>query len=149
MRIENPQILEALPGLGVEIRPGTVLSTMTSLGIGGPTDLLLVRQHKNLPELIRLLEQEGIPHKFLGGGSNLLVADCELPWVMLQLRAPELDVVIEGSQAFIHCAAGRQAQCREEFRRALEIDPQLELTPAEAGHPGWGPVFRSVKAARR
>lgn len=51
--------------------------------------------------------------------------------------------------AFIHCASGRQAQCREEFRKALEIDPQLELSPAEAGHPSWGPVFRAVKAARR
>jgi Tfp pilus assembly protein PilF len=51
--------------------------------------------------------------------------------------------------AFIHCASGRQAQCREEFRKALEIDPQLELAPAEAGHPSWGPVFRAVKAAQR
>jgi len=51
--------------------------------------------------------------------------------------------------AFINCVSGRQTQCREEFRRALDLNPQLELTPAEAGHPGWGPVFRSVKAARR
>jgi Tfp pilus assembly protein PilF len=51
--------------------------------------------------------------------------------------------------AFIHCASGRQAPCREEFRKALEIDPQMELTPAEAGHPGWGPAFRAAKAARR
>jgi tetratricopeptide (TPR) repeat protein len=47
--------------------------------------------------------------------------------------------------AFIQCAAGREAQCRDEFRRALRIDPDLELTAAEAGHPVWGPVFRSVK----
>lgn len=51
--------------------------------------------------------------------------------------------------AFIHCAAGRQAQCRDEFRKALDVDPEMELAPAEAGHPAWGPVFRSVKAARR
>jgi Tfp pilus assembly protein PilF len=51
--------------------------------------------------------------------------------------------------AFIHCISGRQAQCREEFRKALEIDPQMELAPAEAGHPSWGPAFRAVKAARR
>ena len=51
--------------------------------------------------------------------------------------------------AFIHCVSGRPAQCREEFRKALEIDPQMELTPAEAGHPRWGPVFRAAKAARR
>ena len=50
--------------------------------------------------------------------------------------------------AFIHCAADRQRPCREEFRKALAIDPALELAPAEAGHPAWGPVFRAVKAGR-
>ncbi len=47
--------------------------------------------------------------------------------------------------AFIHCAANRQKLCRDEFRKALAADPTLELAPAEAGHPIWGPVFRSVK----
>jgi len=50
--------------------------------------------------------------------------------------------------AFIHCVSGRTTSCREEFRRALAIDPAFELPPAEAGHPTWGPVFRSVKAGR-
>ena len=47
--------------------------------------------------------------------------------------------------AFIHCAESREKACRNEFRMALEIDPKLELTPAESGHPVWGPVFRSLK----
>jgi Tfp pilus assembly protein PilF len=47
--------------------------------------------------------------------------------------------------AFIHCAAGRTGPCRDEFRRALSADPALQLAPAEAGHPVWGPVFRAVK----
>lgn len=51
--------------------------------------------------------------------------------------------------AFIHCVSGRSAQCRVEFRKALDVDPKMELEPAEAGHPTWGPVFRSVKASRR
>ena len=50
--------------------------------------------------------------------------------------------------AFIHCAANRERQCRDEFRKALAVDPALELEPAEAGHPVWGPIFRSVKAGR-
>ncbi len=50
--------------------------------------------------------------------------------------------------AFIHCVSERTAACREEFRRALAIDPALELAPAEAGHPSWGPVFRAAKAGR-
>jgi len=48
--------------------------------------------------------------------------------------------------AFIHCASGREAQCRDEFRKALEIDPNFDLTMAEAGHPTWGPVYRDVRA---
>jgi Tfp pilus assembly protein PilF len=50
--------------------------------------------------------------------------------------------------AFISCVSSRPAACREEFRRALAIDPNLELSAAEAGHPIWGPVFRAVKARR-
>jgi Tfp pilus assembly protein PilF len=48
--------------------------------------------------------------------------------------------------AFILCVSGREAECREQFRRALEIDPQFDLTSAEAGHPVWGPVYSSERA---
>jgi Tfp pilus assembly protein PilF len=50
--------------------------------------------------------------------------------------------------AFINCASNRERQCRDEFRKALAIEPTMELAPAEAGHPLWGPIFRSLKAAR-
>jgi Tfp pilus assembly protein PilF len=48
--------------------------------------------------------------------------------------------------AFIYCASSRERQCRDEFRKALAVDPALDLAPAEAGHPVWGPIFRSLKA---
>jgi Tfp pilus assembly protein PilF len=48
--------------------------------------------------------------------------------------------------AFIHCVSGREKQCREEFKKALEINPSFELKPEEEGHPVWGPVFRGEKA---
>ena len=47
---------------------------------------------------------------------------------------------------FIDCSTGRESQCREDFAAALALDPDLQLTPAEAGHPLWGPVFKSIKA---
>lgn len=50
--------------------------------------------------------------------------------------------------AFIHCASNRERLCRDEFRKALALDPALDLAPAEAGHPSWGPVFRSLKAGQ-
>lgn len=51
--------------------------------------------------------------------------------------------------AFIHCLSNREKQCRDEFRKALEKDSEFDLKPEEAGHPTWGPVFRSVKAERK
>jgi Tfp pilus assembly protein PilF len=47
--------------------------------------------------------------------------------------------------AFIYCVSGRKQLCRDEFRKALAVDPSFELDPGEAGHPIWGPVFREVK----
>jgi len=47
--------------------------------------------------------------------------------------------------AFSHCVSGREAACRGEFRKAFEINPEFALTPAEDGHPTWGPVYRSVR----
>ncbi len=47
--------------------------------------------------------------------------------------------------AFMQCISGRDKLCRDEFKAALSINPNFDLKPAEAGHPVWGPVFRSVK----
>jgi len=105
MRIENERVLSALPGLDVAREAGVSLAEMTSLGIGGTTDLLRMQRHESIPDLLKLLDQEGVPHKFLGGGSNLLVIDGELPFVVLQLGHKQPDVVIEGNFAFVDAAA--------------------------------------------
>jgi UDP-N-acetylmuramate dehydrogenase len=105
MRISDPKIAAGLAELGVELQPGTSLADQTSLGIGGTTDLLRIKKHESIPDLLKLLDSNHIPHKFLGGGSNLLVGDGELPWVMLQLVRPEPEVVLEGNFAHVDAAA--------------------------------------------
>jgi UDP-N-acetylmuramate dehydrogenase len=105
MRISDPKIVGSLAGLGIELQPGTSLAEQTSLGIGGTTDLLRIKKHESIPDLLKILDSNHIPHKFLGGGSNLLVGDGELPWVMLQLVRPEPDVVLEGNFAHVDAAA--------------------------------------------
>jgi UDP-N-acetylmuramate dehydrogenase len=105
MRISDPKILAGLAKLDVELRPRTSLAELTSLSIGGTTNLLRIKKHESIPCLLRLLDDGGVPHRFLGGGSNLLVGDGELPWVMLQLVAPEPDVVLDGSLAHVDAAA--------------------------------------------
>jgi len=105
MRLEDPKILVELAALGVDHRRGIALSGLTSLGIGGTTDLLRITRHDSIAPLVGLLAANGIPYKFLGGGSNLLVADGDLPWVVLQLVAPDSDIVLEGNLAHVDAAA--------------------------------------------
>ena len=105
MRIESAKILEALPKLSVELQCGVLLAGLTSLGIGGTTDLLRIHRHESIPELLDLLDENGVAHKFLGGGSNLLVMDGELSFVILQLGQPDPDVVVEGNIASVDAAA--------------------------------------------
>jgi UDP-N-acetylmuramate dehydrogenase len=105
MRLNDPRILAALPELGVERIGGASLAERTSLGIGGATDVLLIRRHSALPDLIALLRGAGVAYKFLGGGTNLLVRDGELPWVVLQLARQEPEVRLEGNSAHVGAAA--------------------------------------------
>lgn len=48
--------------------------------------------------------------------------------------------------AFSYCVTDRARLCRRSFDALLRIDGSYRLTPAEAGHPTWGPVF--VQARR-
>ena len=105
MKIRDPHILAALPDFGVDRIPGASLAEHTSLGIGGTTDLLLIQRHSTLPELIALLRGAGIAYKLLGGGTNLLVRDGELPWVILQLAHQDPEVRLEGNSVNVDAAA--------------------------------------------
>src|SRR5258708_8224974 len=105
MRISDPTLIGALAALGVEHEPGVPMSEKTSLGIGGTSNLLLILKHDAVPELVRLLKQHAVPYRFLGGGSNVLLPDGELPWVILQLERQNPEVRIEGNSVLVDCAA--------------------------------------------
>jgi UDP-N-acetylmuramate dehydrogenase len=105
MRISDPQLTAAIRALGVEHTVGVPFADKTSLGIGGTSDLLIVHKHETLPKLVSLLKELRVPHRFLGGGSNVLLPDGELPWVVLQLASQEPEVRFEGNSVFVDCAA--------------------------------------------
>ena len=105
MRIEETKILAALPELDTELRRDVSLAELTSLGIGGTTDLLRIKRHEAIAGLLKLLDEHGVPHKFLGGGSNLLVVDGELPFVVLQLVKGEPEISLDGNIASVDAAA--------------------------------------------
>jgi len=105
MRVENKSVIERLRELGVELRPGVSLKEKTSLEIGGTTDELRLHRYDTIPEVMRLLADANIPHKFLGGGTNVLISDGELPWVILHLPAASPGVRVEGNSAFVDASA--------------------------------------------
>jgi UDP-N-acetylmuramate dehydrogenase len=104
MRI-NDQAAARLKELGVELRPGVSLTELTSLGIGGTTDQLLLSRYESIPQVMRLLASQNIPHKFLGGGTNVLIADGELPWVILHLPKANPGMRVEGNVAYVDASA--------------------------------------------
>ena len=69
---------------------------------------------------------------------------------VLQAKNADADdkVISYKYMAFIHCVSGREKQCYDSFKNALTLKQSFELTTAEAGHPVWGPVFRSAKGKR-
>ena len=105
MRINDPKLIAAIRALGVEHELGVPFADKTSLGIGGTSDLLIIQKHETLPKLVSLLNEVRMPHRFLGGGSNVLLPDGELPWVVLQLARQEPEVRFEGNSVFVDCAA--------------------------------------------
>lgn len=50
--------------------------------------------------------------------------------------------------AFSYCVTNRVALCRAEFSKILDIDRHFELSPAEKGHPVWGPAFEAARRKR-
>lgn len=50
--------------------------------------------------------------------------------------------------AFSYCVTSRQTLCRQQFDKALRLDPSFDLEPGEHGHPLWGPAFVKAKKSR-
>ncbi len=48
--------------------------------------------------------------------------------------------------AFTLCLQGKVRECRAEFLKIYEVEPNFDLSPAEAGHPSWTKTFASAKA---
>lgn len=133
MRIENPRLQAAFGELGVEHRPNEALADWTSLGVGGTTDLLVVRQPRRLPELVRLLAGDNIPWRFVGGGSNLLIEDGELSWIALHLSPKEAQPEYSGNHVRIPAAADLGRTVMECAKRNLGGMEGLIGVPGSVG----------------
>lgn len=51
--------------------------------------------------------------------------------------------------AFSYCLTGKPVPCRQQFQKALKLDPTFDLAPGEQGHPMWAPVWEKAKKPGR
>ena len=68
--------MDALREAGVPFRENEPLARHTSMGVGGPASVMAFpRSPEELRAALRVRRQLDLPHRVLGGGSNLVVVD--------------------------------------------------------------------------
>jgi UDP-N-acetylmuramate dehydrogenase len=72
----DPRMSAALEKAGIAFRRDEPLARHTTMGVGGPAALMAFpRTAEELRTTLRLRAETGVPHRVLGGGSNLVVVD--------------------------------------------------------------------------
>jgi UDP-N-acetylmuramate dehydrogenase len=88
MILNDPQFVAQFEHWGARYRPDERLSEHTSLGVGGPADLIDIERPEALEPVIGGLAERGIAWRLLGGGTNVLAADEPHRRVYLRLARP-------------------------------------------------------------
>ena len=134
------------------------LSEHTSLGVGGPADLIVLKQLDALDPVVEGLRQRGIPWGLLGGGTNVLPVDEPFRKVFLQLAPGSGGLVFDGGTVRVAAAASLGRTVMECAKRNLGGMEGLVGVPGSvggalrmnAGAYGTqiGPLVRSVTVFR-
>lgn len=69
----------------------------TTFRVGGPADVLIQPKKEELPEVLELCIQQGVPYYVIGNGSNLLVGDKGIRGLVIEMTAAEASVTITGT----------------------------------------------------
>jgi UDP-N-acetylmuramate dehydrogenase len=72
----DPRVTAALREAEIPFRENEPFSRHTSMGVGGPAAVMAFpRTPRELQQTLGLRSELGVPHRILGGGSNLVVVD--------------------------------------------------------------------------
>jgi hypothetical protein len=93
----------------------------------------------------QLALKEGID-LYNNGDYNAAIKRLGAPEIANGPKATQLEAI--KYTAFSYCVTSRQTLCRQQFEKALKLDPNFDLAPGEHGHPLWGPVFTRAKKGK-
>ena len=117
----DPRMTAALQEAGVPFRESEPLARHTTMGVGGPAAVMAFpRSPEELRQTLRLRGELQVPHRVLGGGSNLVVVDEGLDELIVnteEMRRVEVresgEVTAEGGANLIRTVV---RCCREGWR---------------------------------
>ncbi len=110
----------ALEEAAIPFREGEPLSRHTTMGVGGPAALMAFpRTEQELRLSLRLRAELRVPHRVLGGGSNLVVVD------------EGLDELVVNTESL------RAAEIGEDGSLAVGAGAGLIATAVKCGRAGW------------
>jgi UDP-N-acetylmuramate dehydrogenase len=156
--IEDRELIRQIEQWGGQFLPGQLLSGHTSLGVGGPADLIVLHRHDALLPAVEGLRERGLPWGLLGGGTNVLAADEPFRNVFLHLAPGPNDLVFEGRTVRMAAAASLGRSVMECAKRNLGGMEGLVGVPGSVGGAlrmnagaygtSIGPLVRSVTVFR-
>jgi UDP-N-acetylmuramate dehydrogenase len=101
----DPKVTKALAEAGIPFREKEPFSRHTSMGVGGPAAVMAFpRSPDELRQALKIRRDLGVPHRILGGGSNLVVVDEGLDELVVNTR--HLDRVRVGPDGVVTADGG-------------------------------------------
>ena len=105
MVLNDSEFIAQMEQWGARFLPEQPLSEHTSLGVGGPADLIFIQRMEALEPVVEGLRQRGIAWGLLGGGTNVLAADEPHQKVYLRLAPNSHDIEFRGNTVRVPAAA--------------------------------------------
>lgn len=90
--VPSEQLRDLLAGTGALIRESVPLAELTTLRVGGPATIAECTTTDTLIATVRTLDTAGVPVLLLAGGSNLLIADADVPGVVVRVATSEVRI---------------------------------------------------------
>jgi UDP-N-acetylmuramate dehydrogenase len=116
----DPRMTTALREAAIPYREAEPLSRHTTMGIGGPAAVMAFpRSADELRRALELRRELGVPHRILGGGSNLVVVD------------EGLDELVVNTEAL------KAVTIRDDGTVTAEAGANLINTVVRCGRAGW------------
>jgi UDP-N-acetylmuramate dehydrogenase len=133
MLVTDLEFVREIASEGGRYFPDQPLSKRTSLGVGGPADLIVLTRLEALEPVAEGLRWRGIPWGLLGGGTNVLPVDEPFCRVFLQLAPGSGELVFEGCQVHVPASASLGRTVMECAKRNLGGMEGLVGVPGSVG----------------